>query len=94
MLERVKRKATLAEQGFYYWRAFAIQLAVIASLVAGAFSDRLYGEAGYWMVALSYALYRIQLTEQAASERGVVLGAESGMTVESAPWQLVDAHSR
>ena len=52
-------------RGFYYWRALAIQLALIGHLVSSTFTDRLYGEAGYWMVALSFALYRVQLTEQA-----------------------------
>jgi hypothetical protein len=94
MLERVKRRSTPAEQGFYYWRAFAIQLAVIAYLVAGAFSDRLYGEAGYWMVALSYSLYRIQVTEQASSAKALEPVAQVDMVVESMPWRLADLQSR
>jgi putative inorganic carbon (hco3(-)) transporter len=67
MLWRVKKSALPSEEGFYYWRAFAIQLALVALLVASCFVDRVYGEAGYWMVALSYCLYRLQRTEQAAA---------------------------
>ncbi len=65
MLQRVKKRATDDEKGFYYWRAFAIQLSIVGFLVAGFFTDRLYAEIGYWMVALSYSLYRLQFTEQA-----------------------------
>lgn len=63
LLQRVKRRAT--HQGFYYWRALAIQLAIVATLVAGAFTDRLYGESGYWMVGLACALYRLQAADAA-----------------------------
>jgi O-antigen ligase len=73
-LRRIKRGAHPDEQGFYYWRAFAIQLALIGHLVSSTFTDRFYGEAGYWMVALSYALYRVQLTEQ--EERALAPVAE------------------
>ena len=62
-LSRVKRSAV--DQTYFYWRALAVQLALVAFLVAGAFTDRLYAEAGYWMVGLSYALLRLQRTEQA-----------------------------
>lgn len=65
-LSRVKRAAQTRENGFFYWRAFAMQLGIIAYMVAGSFSDRLYGEAGYWLVGLSYALLRVQRTEHAA----------------------------
>ncbi len=68
MLQQAKRRARPEEQGFYYWRAFAIQIAIIAFMVAGTFSDRLYAEAGYWMFGLASALCRIQKTEQEASE--------------------------
>lgn len=63
MLRRIK-KSSRESGSFYYWRALAIQLALIGHLVSSTFTDRLYGEAGYWMVALASALYRIQLTDQ------------------------------
>jgi hypothetical protein len=47
----------------------AIQVAIIAGLTAAFFTDRLYGESGYWMIGLAYALTRIQMTDAAeASE--------------------------
>ncbi|WP_291987318.1 O-antigen ligase [Luteitalea sp.] len=64
-LRRVKRAARPEEHGYFYWRAFGMQLALIAFLVAASFTDRLYAEAGYWLVGLSYALLRIQRTEHA-----------------------------
>jgi O-antigen ligase len=62
-LSRVKARSH--GQDFFYWRALAIQLALIGAMVAGVFVDRLYGEALYWMSALAYALCRIQCTEHA-----------------------------
>ncbi len=66
MLRRIKRNARPENWRFYYWRAMGLQLALIAYLVAGTFTDRYYAEAGWWMIALTYGLYRLQLTEQAA----------------------------
>ena len=65
MLRRIKRQAP--SQDYYYWRAYALQLALIATLVAGTFTDRLYGESGYWMIGLVCVLYRLQHTELAAA---------------------------
>lgn len=62
-LARIKRAAQRNASDYFYWRALAIQLALIAFLVAGTTTDRLYAEAGYWMVALSWSLLRIQRTE-------------------------------
>jgi hypothetical protein len=73
LLGRIKRRAReLGEDGdYYYWRALAIQLALIAGLVAAAFTDRLYGEAGYWMIGLAFALHRIQLADEAEGVKAV-----------------------
>lgn len=64
ILRRTKMLSTASGDSFYYWRALAIQLALIAHMIAAVFSDRVYGESGYWMIALAYALYRIQATER------------------------------
>lgn len=63
MLRRVKARAHGTD--FYYWRAFGLQVSLIAVLFASMFADRLYGEAPYWLAAMVYALYRMQHTEQA-----------------------------
>jgi putative inorganic carbon (hco3(-)) transporter len=63
---RIKKRCTTPEDRYYYWRAMALQLALVAYMICSVFADRLYGEAGYWMIGLAYALYRIQVTEQAA----------------------------
>ena len=47
----------------WYYRSVAIQLAMVGIFVAGAFSDRLYAEAPYWMGALAVALHRLQTKE-------------------------------
>jgi putative inorganic carbon (hco3(-)) transporter len=66
MLGQIKKRARDATDRFHYWRAFALQLSLIAYMACSMFTDRLYGEAGYWMIGLAYALYRIQATEQAS----------------------------
>lgn len=75
MMQEVKKRAGPAEGGFFYWRAMAIQLAIIAFLVAGTFSDRVYAEAGYWMFGLACALRRIQATDQAEAAAPVEAAA-------------------
>jgi hypothetical protein len=92
VLSRVKKAALPSENGFYYWRALAIQLALIAYLVAGTFTDRLYGEAGYWLIGLAYALYRIQVTEQAAS-RGTASAHAHAQPQLLTKWPLAGAQA-
>jgi O-antigen ligase len=66
MLQRVKRHA-LDQMVFY--RAFALQIALIGTMTAATFSDRLYGESFYWMCGLAAGLYRMQgvMSEGAAA---------------------------
>lgn len=94
MLRRVKNSAIPNEQGFYYWRAFAIQLALIAFLVAGTFTDRLYAEAGYWMVGLSYALYRIQRTEQAEETQAATAPVNTASSPIPVTWPFAGVQAR
>jgi O-antigen ligase len=94
MLRRIKRAALPHEEGFYYWRAFAIQLGLIGFLVAGTFTDRVYGEAGYWLVGLSYALYRLQRTEQAARVEAVAVSPTSEPMPVPVSWPLAGARAR
>jgi hypothetical protein len=96
-LRRVKQAARPDEQGYFYWRAFGMQLALIAFLVAAAFTDRLYAEAGYWMVGLSYALLRIQRTEHAelaaAAETPAGATAPTEGALVPAAWAPAEARS-
>jgi hypothetical protein len=82
------------EQGFFYWRALAIQLGLIAYLVAGTFTDRVYAEAGYWLVGLSYALYRVQRTDQEERVQMVASTTVSASVPGTAPSPLVGARAR
>jgi putative inorganic carbon (hco3(-)) transporter len=76
---------------FYYWRAFAVQSGLTAVLVAGTFTDRLYSEAPYWMMALSFVLYRLQITEQAGAN--VVRAADPPVGVQRALAPLAAARA-
>lgn len=66
MLRQVKRRAEA--RGPFYWRALSIQIALVSAMVAATFSDRLYGEAPYWMIGLAFALYRVQCTDLAEAQ--------------------------
>jgi hypothetical protein len=78
-LHRVRKRAAAAD--WYYYRSLALQLALIATLTAGTFSDRLYGESIYWMCALAIALQRVQHTELAADEPVVTVPVETRRSV-------------
>jgi putative inorganic carbon (hco3(-)) transporter len=88
-LDKIKRRHRDADDKYFYWRAFGLQLALFAYMVASVFCDRLYGEAGYWMVALSYALRRIQLTEEAEQQQRAPAATRSFPAPVPAPaWRV------
>jgi O-antigen ligase len=92
-LSRVKRSVTLHEHSFTYWRALAVQLALVAFLVASTFTDRTYAEAGYWMVGLAFALYRIQGADIAEAAPAAAPTAEAAAPRGAAAmWPM--AHAR
>lgn len=84
-LEKVKRRASTDDQSFYYWRAFSMQMGLIAFLTASTFTDRFYAEAGYWLVALTFALYRIQVAD-AMEAREVPDWVPARQAARSAPF--------
>ena len=45
------------------YRSLTVQVALVGTMTAAFFSNRLYGESIYWMCALAYSLHRIQSTE-------------------------------
>jgi O-antigen ligase len=48
---------------WYFYRSLTVQVALVGTMGAAFFSNRLLGESIYWMCALAYALHRIQSTE-------------------------------
>ena len=84
MLYRV-RKRTPANT-WYFYRSLTVQVALVATMAASFFSNRLYGESIYWMGALAVALHRIQSTELAKLPEGAVLeGPLAPVVTVSAP---------
>jgi putative inorganic carbon (hco3(-)) transporter len=57
---RARQRATA--QPWYYYRLLATELALIGTIVAGVFGQRLYGESVYWMCALMVSLSRMHAT--------------------------------
>jgi hypothetical protein len=92
MLRRVKREA--GDDSFYFYRATALQCALIASLIAATFTDRLYGEAMYWMTGLSYALYRMQRTDQQEQLTAATTAIASANAATGAAEPAYMAHGR
>ena len=66
LMWQVRKRAP--DGGIWYYRAVAIELAMVAVFVAGLFSDRLYGEAPYWMGGFAVVTHRLQ-THQLARQR-------------------------
>lgn len=64
LMERSRRRA-VGEPWFFY-RFLAIELGLFGMLIAGIFTNRLYGESVYWMCALGYALQRMHVTATSA----------------------------
>jgi O-antigen ligase len=64
---RLLRRSRLAAKGddWFFYRFLAVELALLGTLVAGIFTNRLYGESVYWMCALGFALHRMHLTATA-----------------------------
>jgi hypothetical protein len=67
LLNRIRARAP--DGDLWYYRAVAIQLSLVGVFVAGLFTDRLYGEAPYWMGGLAVALYRLQSYELAKAKQ-------------------------
>jgi hypothetical protein len=65
LLHRVRKRAP--DNHWYFYRALTVEVAIIGTMTAAFFSNRLYGESIYWMCALAFALYRMQSTELEAA---------------------------
>jgi hypothetical protein len=63
MLRNIRKRAP--ENQWYFYRSLAIEVALIGTMTASFFSNRLYGESIYWMCGLAFALHRLQSTELA-----------------------------
>jgi putative inorganic carbon (hco3(-)) transporter len=70
LLRRSRRSA--ANDSWYFYRFMAVEIALIGTLVAGIFTNRLYGESVYWMCALAFALHRMHATATTAEAAAAV----------------------
>ena len=78
LARQVRKRATSGD--IWYYRAVALEVSMVAMLVSSMFSDRLYGEAPYWIAGLVVALHRLQtheLAQRAGSVEPVVTPADS-----------------
>lgn len=77
LARQVRKRATSGD--IWYYRAVALEVSMVAMLVSSMFSDRLYGEAPYWIAGLVVALHRLQtheLAQRAGSVEPVVTTAD------------------
>jgi probable O-glycosylation ligase (exosortase A-associated) len=82
LLHRVRK--TSPEGGIWYYRAVALHMAMVGLFVGGAFTDRLYSEAPFWMGGLVVALHRL-------NEERLARGAAATERAES-PSPFADLH--
>ncbi len=82
LLRRARQAA--ADSPWYFYRILAIQLALIGILVAGIFTNRLYGESVYWMCALAFAVHRMHMTANADASAPVVAPAHPTSVLNAA----------
>jgi hypothetical protein len=61
ILHRVRRRSHAADD--FYYRSLALQVGLVSTLTAAAFSNRFLGESIYWLCGLAFALYRVQALE-------------------------------
>jgi putative inorganic carbon (hco3(-)) transporter len=67
LLLRVRRIALDTGSQYYYIRSVALFFGLTAWITSSMFSDRLYSEGTYWIVALALALQRVQESEVAVA---------------------------
>jgi putative inorganic carbon (hco3(-)) transporter len=82
LLLRRSRKRSIGHS-WYFYRFMAIELSLIGTLVAGIFTNRLYGESVYWMCALAFALHRMHATAETVDNATVVA---SGAAAPASRW--------
>jgi hypothetical protein len=95
VLRRIRKRA--ARQDLWFYRSVAITTSLTGLLVSGAFSDRLYAEAPFWMTALAIALNRLHLKALEASPAASVnapLAAQTAATAAGRGWTGSAASAR
>jgi len=77
LLLRNRRVAIAAGSAYYYYRALALIVGLIACLISAFFSDRLYSEGIYWITALALAMDRVQASEAVRAAEDVPVHAHA-----------------
>lgn len=72
MLRRGRKDTASDANPWFFYRFFAIELALIGTLIAGVFTSRLYGESLYWMCSLAFVMRRLHATAMTEKEPAVV----------------------
>jgi hypothetical protein len=66
LMWRTRQFAVACGDDHSYYRAVAITVGLAGCLISALFSDRLYSEGIYWVMALALATHRVALSEPAA----------------------------
>lgn len=61
MLHRIRKRTP--DDTWFVYRSLTVEVALVGTMTAAFFSNRLYGESIYWMCALAFILHRMQSTE-------------------------------
>jgi O-antigen ligase len=81
LLERSRRQTS--KDSWYWSRYLTVELALIGTLIAGVFTNRLYGESVYWICALAFALHRMHATESSEAAETTVTVTPQARAVPS-----------
>lgn len=65
MITEARRASLRLQDPYYYYRIVGLSVGITGSLVASLFSDRLYSEGIYWLVAAALATHRLVRAEVA-----------------------------
>jgi hypothetical protein len=75
LLYRTRTLAIRAGDDYFYYRSSAVLISLVSVFIAASFTDRVYSDGLYWIVALAVAVYRLARTELAGEPQVAVAPA-------------------
>jgi hypothetical protein len=77
LVRQARRIALQFADPYYYYRIVGLSVGITGSVVASLFSDRLYSEGIYWLIAATLATHRLVRAEAAETTVKAVSTAQA-----------------